>query len=350
MNGRYIIKHGSQDTIPYGVLFFMYLLKKLFDPAIYQGKSKKKNYFEGWYYKLISKEQRHALAVIPGVSFGKRAEDRHAFIQVLDAGSKVSYIRYELSDFSYSSDQFGITIGGNYFSDREMRLDINNDRYKMTGRLTFHKIVAFPKSLKRPGIMGPYTFVPLMECNHGIINIHHEISGRLSILGNTADFSGGYGYIEKDWGRSFPETWIWLQSNHFGADDITVMFSAAKIPWMGRSFPGFISFIRIKGRILLFATYTGAKIIDLTYRDDQLEIVLEDWRYRMEIRAKHSEGEILKAPKNGLMDHEILESISAVVHVTLSDKKGLVVYNGSGTHAGLEIANDMIFSLFSNTP
>lgn len=324
----------------------MYMLKKLFDPAIYQGENKKENYFEGWYYKLIDEERQHALAVIPGVSLGKGTENRHAFIQVLDMGGKVNYIRYGLSDFSYSRDRFSITIGDNYFSDREIRLNIDEDRCKMTGRLTFNKIVAFPKSLKRPGIMGPYTFVPFMECNHGIINIHHEISGRLSILGNTADFNGGYGYIEKDWGRSFPETWIWLQSNHFGSDDVTVMFSAAKIPWMGRFFPGFISFIRKKDRTLLFATYTGAKIMNLTYRDNRLEIALEDRRFRMLISASHSGGGILKAPKNGLMDHEILESITAVARVTLSDKKGLTLYSGTGTHAGLEIANEMIFSLF----
>lgn len=341
-------KRKSGDCIVVGVVS-MHLIRKLFDPTIYQGKSKKKNYFEGWYYKLINKEQQHALAVIPGVSFGNGTEDRHAFIQLLDTGGKVSYIRYELSDFSYRSDRFEVAIGDNYFSDREMRLNIVEDHFNMVGQLTFHKIIAFPKSLKRPGIMGPYTFIPFMECNHGIVNIHHEISGRLNIHGNEADFSGGYGYIEKDWGRSFPETWVWLQSNHFGSDDVTIMFSAAKIPWMGRFFPGFISFIRIKDRIILFATYTGAKIIDLTYRDDQLVVVLEDKRYRMEIRAKHSEGGILKAPKNGLMDHEILESISAVVLVTLSDKRGLVVYSGTGTHAGLEIANEMIFSLFRTT-
>ncbi len=66
----------------------------------------------------------------------------------------------------------------------------------------------------------------------------------------------------------------------------------------------------------------------------------------MEIIAKHSDGGILKTPKNGLMDHEILESITAVVQVKLSDKKGCIIYSGIGTHAGLEIANEMIFSLF----
>lgn len=325
----------------------MYLLKKLFNPSVYQGKNKRRNYFEGWYYKLIDREMNHALAVIPGVSFGKGMEDRHAFIQVLDArGCKVNYIRYAPSDFSFSRDRFEIEIGDNYFSDKEVRLSIAQGHFNMAGRLRFKNIVAYPKTFMRPGIMGPYTFIPFMECHHGIVNMHHEILGQLRMLDNEVDFSGGYGYIEKDWGSSFPETWIWLQSNHFGSDDVTIMFSAAKIPWMGRFFPGFISFIRIKDKITLFATYTGAKIVRLEYQDNQLEIIMEGGQYRMEIRAEHSDGGILKAPKNGLMSNEILESITAAVQVKLSDKNGFTIYHGNGTHAGLEIANEIIFSLF----
>ncbi|WP_243392439.1 MULTISPECIES: tocopherol cyclase family protein [unclassified Mesotoga] len=29
------------------------------------------------------------------------------------------------------------------------------------------------------------------------------------------DLTGGKGYIEKDWGRSLPDAWIWMQSNNF---------------------------------------------------------------------------------------------------------------------------------------
>jgi tocopherol cyclase len=36
-----------------------------------------------------------------------------------------------------------------------------------------------------------------------------------AVGGRRVDFSGGSGYIEKDWGRSFPRAWIWAQSNTF---------------------------------------------------------------------------------------------------------------------------------------
>lgn len=238
----------------------MYFLRKLLNPDIYQGRYKKKNYFEGWYFKIIDKKTENALAVIPGVSFDKYRKECHAFIQVMDAHTcKVNYLKYNLSAFVFKKDQFEIEIGENYFSDKEIRLCIKEDELNIRGRLKFENIIAYPKTTWWPGIMGPFAFVPLMECYHGIINIHHDICGILDINGNEIDFSNGYGYIEKDWGRSFPEAWIWLQSNHFGKEDVSLMFSLAKIPWLGRYFLGFISFIRIKDKTYHFATYTKVK-------------------------------------------------------------------------------------------
>ena len=320
----------------------MYLLKKLFNPDIFQGGYKKKNYFEGWYFKIINSNLKNVIAVIPGVSYDKYNRDCHAFIQVMDAKScKVNYQKYDLSAFVFNRNQFEIDIGDNYFSDKEIRLSIKDNKINIRGQLTFENRIPYPKTIGRPGVMGPFTFVPFMECYHGIVNIHHDIFGQLTINDNVIDFSNGYGYIEKDWGRSFPEAWIWLQSNHFGQDDVSLMFSFAKIPWLGRYFMGLISFIRIKEKIYHFATYTRTKVQKLIYMNNILSIMLEDHRYRLEIIAQHSNTGILKAPKNGLMQREILESITAVVNVRLSDKQNKTIYEGEGIHAGLEIENEI---------
>ena len=51
--------------------------------------------------------------------------------------------------------------------------------------------------------MGPFSFVPLMECYHGILSMNHSLKGTLSFQGENLLFTGGKGYIEKDWGHSF---------------------------------------------------------------------------------------------------------------------------------------------------
>ncbi len=79
----------------------------------------------------------------------------------------------------------------------------------------------------------------------------------------------------------------------------------------------------------------------LDYSNHNLKVVLEDRRFKMEMETQHSDAGVLKAPKNGLMNREILESITAVVKVKLSHKKGDIIYEGKGTHTGLEIVEDI---------
>lgn len=74
----------------------------LFNPEIFQGKGKKRSYFEGWYFKLVNKAEIHALAIIPGVAFDKNGEG-HSFIQVLDGKKKTSqYHRFPAEAFQFS--------------------------------------------------------------------------------------------------------------------------------------------------------------------------------------------------------------------------------------------------------
>lgn len=320
----------------------MYLINKILHPEIFQGKYKTKNYFEGWYYKIIDNKIENSLVVIPGVAYGKKNEDSHAFLQIMDATNcKPNYFKYNISSFKYNENKFEVEIGDNYFTNKEISLNIERNDFCIGGKLSFNNIVVYPKTFMKPGIMGPYTFVPFMECYHGIVNIHQEVFGQISLNGNTIDFNKGYGYIEKDWGKSFPEAWIWLQSNHFSKPNTSLMFSLAKIPWLRRYFLGFISFILIEGKLYLFSTYTKAKIIELDYVDNCLKIIVEDKQFRLEIKTKHTKGGLLRAPKNGLMTREILESITALVWVRLIDKDGKMIFEDEGTHTGLEIVSDI---------
>lgn len=319
----------------------MYVINKIWNPGVYQGKFKRGRYFEGWYFKIIDRDSRNIFALIPGVAMGEKGKDAHAFVQVSDARwGKAYYFRYLLSCFSSSCTKFAINIAGNSFSSEGIHIDLNSADLKLKGDLLFSNIVRFPKNFLNPGIMGPFSFVPFMECYHDVINMHHEITGVLFVNGVHADFTGGYGYIEKDWGRSFPEAWVWLQSNHFENDDASIMFSLAKIPWLGRHFTGLISYLRLGDRFYRFATYTGARVLDLSISSDNVSASLEGNGYNLSIFSRNNGGNILKAPKNGFMATEINESITSEVTATLRDREGNVVFSGLGRNTGLEIAGD----------
>lgn len=317
----------------------MYLIKRIFNPEIFQGKYRHNNYFEGWYYKIIDKVSDNIIAVIPGVAVSKNRE--HSFIQFIDGKTGFTeYFNFSRKEFSYSERELEIGIMDNHFSRTGMKLELKSEKTSIYGEVTFTDIVPFPKRLWNPGIMGPYSFVPFMECHHGIINIHSHLKGFINYNGKQVDFNEGSGYVEKDWGKSFPHSWIWLQSNSFKTRDTSLMFSIASIPWLGREFDGLIAFLKLGDSFFRFATYTGARVRELKIDERVLNIEIEDPRHVLCLKAAVGPGGMLKAPKKGLMEVEITESIMSTVEARLVEKSGKLVFHDMGVNTGLELAGD----------
>lgn len=309
--------------------------KSVFKPDMYHGWDKKKSFFEGWYFKLVNREGDKIYAIIPGVSIDSNGS-KHSFIQVLDgtnAGSE--YFKFNFEDFRTSTRKFKISIAGNIFSRNYISLNLPS----YSGYLEFTGLNRWPNRWYSPGIMGPYTFVPYMECYHGIVSMDHKITGKLTISSETIDFNGGRGYIEKDWGQSFPEAYIWLQSNHFEEDGTSIKLSVARIPWLRRSFTGFIAGLLHNGKLYRFTTYNSSRLEHINITIEDLTIVLVNKRYRIRIFAEREKATLLSSPISGAMSGHISESMTSKVEITLSDiKSGSIIFKGSGLNTALEVA------------
>lgn len=75
------------------------------------------------------------------------------------------------------------------------------------------------------------------------------------------------------------------------------MFSVARIPWLGRSFTGLISFLKTDQGFYKFATYNGGKINHIKVDGDTMEVSLKSSAYILVFTANYTKGGILKAPK-----------------------------------------------------
>jgi hypothetical protein len=195
--------------------------------------------FEGWYFKIVDPEGRYPLAVIPGVFLGG---DAHAFVQVLDGRRGQSwYHRYPIADFEASPVCFDVRIAGNRFRSDGFSLHIDpkgeSGGPAIRGRLELGPWSRWPVTAVSPGVMGPYSFAPRMQCYHGILSLDHELRGALVADDRTLSFDGGRGYLEKDWGQGFPLGYVWTQSNHFDRDGICVTASVATVPWVTGATP-----------------------------------------------------------------------------------------------------------------
>ena len=310
------------------------------NPAFFQGSKRKRRYFEGWYFKCISADRKHAIAFIPGMAVDANGK-KHAFIQLIDAvAGKTWYFHFPYDDFKSRTDDFSIQIGPNRFDSQGLTIDIDQPDGRVKGQLQFSGAHLFPYHWYNPGIMGPFSFFPWMECYHAIIHLDHQIQGVIELNGEILDLTGGAGYIEKDFGRSFPRTYLWLQASHFDNGNASFVFSRARIPFLGSEFPGFFAyFTDLKGLAVRFATYNRSHLSNWQVDPEQRTCSgeLTGPAGTLVFSARMAGGGRLRAPVDGLMDREIIESITALVSVRLTSPTGQLLYEGTSGESGMEI-------------
>ncbi|MEI6088990.1 MAG: tocopherol cyclase family protein [bacterium] len=313
-------------------------LKAILNPEEFQGRGKKHTYFEGWYFKVLNASETKAYAFIPGVALDELG-NRQAFIQLLDGKNLLShYYKFDFQSFVAAKGKFEISIEENHFSKDSITLHLPS----IKGSLRFENRVPWPTHWYSPGIMGPYSFVPFMECYHGIVSLDHTVYGQLELENETIDFDNGRGYIEKDWGHSFPTAYVWMQSNHFTNPGVSLKASVAKIPWLGNSFVGFIVGIWIYDRLISFTTYNKSSLLKLNIDSSRIELILENKDYSLEILVLRDAATSLVSPIRGFMDGRIEESMSSSIEVAVTDKKsGLVIFQDCGRNASIEVAGNI---------
>ena len=314
---------------------------KVFRPWVFQGSVTKTKYFEGWYFKHVSSNREHVWSFIPGISLSR--EGNHAFIQVLNGISGESQVyEYEVESFSASSKELNVGLGKSSFSMDGISVALQNASQNIKGEIGYSSMEAYPSTTFNPGIMGWYSFVPFMECKHGVVSMKHKLSGGLRINDTYIDFEGGTGYIEKDWGSSFPESWAWLHCNTFNSTQASFTFSVAKIPWLGSYFIGFISYLSFEGRFFNFSTWSKARIEKLEYHDKRLQVLISNKKYLLEVEALNKQAGQLKAPTLGSMTRIIKETVDATVVLRLRDRNGNTLFEDKGSRAGMELIEQIL--------
>ncbi|MEO1769576.1 tocopherol cyclase family protein [Candidatus Enterococcus ferrettii] len=299
----------------------------------YHGEEKKHSFFEGWYLK--HQVDQHAYAFIPGISIEKDGS-KHPFIQIIhDESSHV--IHFSEDEFFAEKDRFYVRIGNNVFGEEGISLDIQDEKENLfiSGQLTYGPFSPIQRSKFSPSIMGPFSYLSFMECYHGILSMSHSLQGSLQWNDQRIDFSRGTGYIEKDWGTSFPKAYIWSQSNEFQPKDAQFFFSLADIPFIGFEFLGLICVLVIDGKEYRIATYYGGKVDSITRDNEQLSIILKQKNRVLKIMVDSKFGHDLMAPSQGEMNRIIRENANTTINIELTEQ-GKQLFKGEGRMAGFE--------------
>lgn len=323
-------------------------MNKLFltkNPDVFQGEKylkTNKQYFEGWYFKNTNDTQ--GISFIPGININD--DGKEAFIQVITKEGSY-FVKYNIDDFEFSYSPFYIKIGNNFFSKEKIHIDINDSMQDIIiyGDIHYKDSTNIKTSLLNPNIMGPFSYIPFMECNHAILSMKGVANGFININDEKLVFNNGTSYIEKDFGCSFPSSYIWCQGNEFQNSDASFMLSIADIPLNLFNFEGVICVLKVDDSEYKFTTYNNTKIIKYEASENLVHVILKKNDYYLYIDGICLNSFKLVAPIKGRMSKDILESISSVITVTLIRGDETIFYDTS-INAGIEIVrNDKVLSL-----
>ena len=314
--------------------------KGLQHPEAFHGADSRSPYFEGWYHKLVSKTKR-SIVIIPGMYRSGEVKNEFSFIMIFDGNSgEVHFERFSFDHFVSKTNAYDTKIDKNHFSKNKINLDIKSDNFSIIGTVNFSGTTPWPVTLLEPGCMGWYSYLPIMECYHGILSMNHSLSGELSINGENINFNSGVGYIEKDWGRNFPKSWIWTQANHFKKENVSLSASIAKIPLLGTRFAGFIVGLLINDKLYRFTTYRSAKIVNIKKNSNEIEWVLKqrDLTLSISIIIGKKSG-MLYAPDKLDMVEKVEEYLDSSVKFKLQQHQKVILEDESD-YAATEVIGD----------
>ena len=300
-------------------------------PERFQGAGLQKNYFEGWYFKISDFDRDLSLAIIVGISITDY-ENQHCFIQHFDGVSQVTnFYEFPLSSFKYERDRFWVKIEDNEFSNNLIKVSLPDLKLN----LHLENQAFYPSTLLFPGILGPFAYIPFIECKHGLVCLNGNAKGRLNLRGKPIPQVSSKVYIEKDWGTSFPKDYIWLQCNEFDKSDVSFQFAIAKVGWMGLKIEVFVCTLLIEGKIETFATWNLAKVHHIDFEVNTVMLAVGKGKKQIRIKASYEHTSSLISPINGQMKGKVEESITGRMNLELFRDKE--IFKLVGRNAGIEV-------------
>jgi len=246
------------------------------------------SYFCGWYYRCQSDTQ--TLAIIPSIHKAKGAA--YWNIQIITDDGAL-HATLPCSDDRKSG--CGLSIGENRFGKDGIALNIQSSELQASGSIRFG-----PFTLIDYDIMGPFRYLPFLQCRHSVFSMKHAVDGELSVNGVCFSFTGAKGYLEGDRGRSFPKEYAWTQCFF---PEGSLMLSVADVPIGGFHITGIIGIILLKGKEYRLATYLGAKAVKIRNG----EVVIRQGKWIFTAKRSDNPGLPLQAPIGGTMRRTIYE-------------------------------------------
>lgn len=289
------------------------------DEIRFHYQNKPKQFFEGWYYKCTDQLLGN-LAVIAGISSNEQKSQ--AFIQIAHSSEISGCYEYPIASFSYREEPFRVQIGQSVFTKEKIVVKIAQIGLEL--QLQFTSQMPLPGSFLYPSIMGPLLYLPYLPCYHHIVALRSTVQGFIAQHGAKTAIRQGLGYIEKDYGVSFPSGYVWA---HGCTKEAMFVVALAMVPFEKNTERlGFFAVLQVKDHIYRFSSYQLGTVRRFSHYQSKVYIELEQCLTQVSFHMEYQDSCMLKAPKHGGMDEVVEESLHCKAIVVM-ERRGTILFD-----------------------
>jgi tocopherol cyclase len=329
-----------------------------------------RDFFEGWYFRLTLPKIKESFAFMYSILPGKRytiedpsgtSPDRGGAVQIL--GIDEQYLSCSFPDphqFWATTARLGLGHWG------ETKLAIcpqllsvaEFDRqivqgYQVTS--TLHQGILPEQNCRwcyqvlpvygwgqpqqpQQATAGWLSYLPIFEPGWQVLMAHGLATGWLEWQGTRYEFINAPTYSEKNWGRSFPEKWFWLNCNSFeetaglaitaGGGRRKVLWTTEEVAMIGIHYRGsFYEFVPWNSQINWQIQPWGEWRLQATNGEVQVELT----------GTTDAAGTMVSTPTAQGMVLCCRDTLKGLLSIDLQTCQGEIIVQANSTLAGLEI-------------
>lgn len=284
-----------------------------YKPSSLRGNFERSKFFEGWFQKVFSTQHNASFLFIYGYAT-RNSNDKFGFLQVLIPNQTPEIVYFPKDEVSCDVDHHIFRMGNNMFTTESIRVSTSDLGIDLK-LLNTHPVRSFKNS------MGYTYYIPNLPCYHSVLNISQTVSGEIQHKGQCYVLDNEMGYLEKNWGASFPERYFWVHAVDPNDPGVSLLFSRAEIMWLGKTFIKHVGHLRFDGNQIDLRELKNFTFSNIINSPENQTIQIRSVSVQLDIAIKFGTNVLFQGPKGGELSRVIGHQTDAQIEVSLTWKK-----------------------------
>jgi len=281
-----------------------------YKPNSIRGTFERNKFFEGWFQKVYSKAHKASFILIYGYAT-HNSDNEFGFLQILIPNQTPEIVYFPKNQVSCDIKKHQFRMGKNLLTSELIRIDINGISIELNLK-NKQPFRTFKNS------MGYTYFIPNLPCYHSVLNTAQSVSGEIKHQGQCYTLDHEMGYLEKNWGTTFPESYFWVHAVDPNNPAISLLFSRAKIVWLGKTYIKHVGYLCYDGQQIELRELKNCAVSNSNISPENRIIQIRSASAQLDLALGYGREVQFKGPKDGALSRMIHHQADAKVEVSLT--------------------------------